>query len=218
MLVLFIFVLYVPPIIYTTVVSIRFYGAKNWLNGVLGNPAYFILPVTTCLSFYEKTNSRQNETNRNTHYENHGLDHWESLGEIGVKQADETQSSTNSHNERKSTEDQVVNTTERFEVSIISVKQENDSEHSVVNFCDVKEKKVNSNTKAKNPTVSESHIVSSSVEEENETNASTSTEMTFSVSQSNMIYGYYMCLLTLILLLMILGSESDSDRKLLKLP
>ena len=60
-----IFIYYFPPIIYMTVVSIRFYGAKNWLNGVLGNPAYFILPVTTCLSFYEKTNSYQIGTEEN---------------------------------------------------------------------------------------------------------------------------------------------------------
>ena len=58
----------------TYVLCIRFYGAKNWLNGVLGNPAYFILSITTCLSFYEKTNSYENyETDRNVQYDNHGL-------------------------------------------------------------------------------------------------------------------------------------------------
>ena len=63
---------YLPPIVYIAVVSIRFYGAKNWLDGVLKNPAYFILPVTTCLSFYEKTNSYQIETceNDNTNLSN----------------------------------------------------------------------------------------------------------------------------------------------------
>ena len=56
---------FLPPIIYIAVVSIRFYGAKNWLDRVLKNPAYIILPVTTCLSFYERINSYKIQTDRN---------------------------------------------------------------------------------------------------------------------------------------------------------
>ena len=82
-----IFIYYFPPTFYMTVVSIRFYGAKNWLNGVLGNPAYFILPVTTCLSFYEKTNSYQIGTEENGRKEepmdqSHSHDHSESSQDV----------------------------------------------------------------------------------------------------------------------------------------
>ena len=175
MFVYLIFLYYFPPIIYVTVVSIRFYGAKNWLNGVLGNPAYFILPITTCLSFYEKTNSYENYETDSFYYDNHGLylDHGEKLQEnqndqssedrfqlkgIGVKLADETQSSTNSH-DQKSIEGQVTS---------IEVDQENNSEHSVVSICEIREEQLQCSSEAKNQTdVSESNTVSSSVNKEN---------------------------------------------------
>ena len=213
--VLLLFLYFFPPIIYTTFVSIRFYGAKNWLNGVLGNPAYFILPVTTCLSFYEETNSSQNKTDRNVPYDNQGLylDNGESqenqkvhssedsfqLTGMGMKQADETQSNTNSH-DQKSIEDQVVSNV---------VDQENDSQHAVVSICEVREEQLHGNSEAKNhQTLSESNTESSSVKEENKTNSSTSSmEMTFSVSQSNVLYGYYLCETTFTLLLLYLGYD-----------
>ena len=202
---------YFPPLIYGTVISVRFYGAKNWLNGVLGNPAYFIFPITTGLSFYEKTNSYENETDRNVHFI-HGLDHGESqknqnvhssedrfqLKGIGLKLADGTQSSTNSH-DQKSIEEQVV--------SIEVDHQENDSEHTVVSMCEVREEQVHSNSEVKNQTVSESDTVSSSVNEENKANSSTSMEMTFSVSQSFMLYGYYMCITTFLILVSFFGTD-----------
>ena len=117
---------------------------------------------------------------------------------IGVKLADETESSTNDH-DQKSIEEQVVS---------IEVDQENNSEHAVVSICEVREEQVQCNSEAKNQTdVSESNTVSSSVDKENKTNSSTSMEMTFSVSQSNMLYGYYMCLTTFLILLNIFCIE-----------
>ena len=248
--------IYLPPIIYIAFVSIRFYGAKNWLDGVLKNPAYLILPVTTCLSFYEKTTSYQIETDENDNsnlsnsqeedidrekapkeqsnsdlYQDHEKsqedknDHsseasFEIKG-MGAKQPNENQSNPIFDQDQKSTEDQVVQVVHSsYNINenpneihvlddtfsnIVSDSQEFDSEHAVVNICEVSEDQVQSNTKAKNQTVSkkawsESNTVSSSIEEENKTNASTAMEMTFSVSQSNILYAYYMCLTTLLLL------------------
>ena len=245
-----------PPIIYIAFVSIRFYGAKNWLDGVLKNPAYLILPVTTCLSFYEKTTSYQIETDENDNsnlsnsqeedidrekapkeQSNSDLyrDHEKSqedknvhsseasfqLKGMGAKQSSENQSNPIFDQDQKSTEDQVVQVVHSsYNINenpneihvlddtfsnIVRDSQEFDSEHAVVNICEVSEDQVQSNTKAKNQTVSkkawsESNTVSSSIEEENKTNASTAMEMTFSVSQSNILYAYYMCLTTLLLL------------------
>lgn len=214
--VLIIFFYYCPPIIYMTVVSIRFYGAKNWLNGVLGNPAYFVLPVTTCLSFYEKTNSYQIGPEENGKKEeptdqSQCPDHRESsqedqnvhspeaearfqFKEMGVEQeGEETQSNANSNQDQNSTEGQV------------SIIQENDSECCVVTMCEVRGEQVQN--KVMKQTVSESNPISFDEKEENKTNVPTSMEMTFSVSQSNVLYGYYMCLTTLLLSVSFLNSD-----------
>ena len=243
---------YLPPIIYITSVSIRFYGVKNWLDGVLKNPAYLILPVTTCLSFYEKTNSDQIETDGNTNFSNsqeedidrekapkeqgnsdlyqdheksqedknvHSSDASFQLKGMSVKQADENQSNTILYQDQKSTDDQVVHSSENKNENpdemhvlddtfsnILSDNLEIDSEHenAVVNICELREDQVPSNTKAENQTVSmkawsESNTASSSDEEENKTNTPRAMEMTFSVSQSNILYAYYLCLTTLLL-------------------
>ena len=55
-------VLYLPTILYVVVVSMKFYGIKNWFSSILDNPVYFIFPVLTSMSFYGKQ-SHQNEMN-----------------------------------------------------------------------------------------------------------------------------------------------------------
>ena len=100
------------------IIIIRFYGAKNWLNGVLGNPAYFILPVTTCLSFYEKTNSYQIGTEEN-----------------GRKEEPMDQSQYPDHRE-SSQEEQVQN----------KVMKQTVSESNIISFDDKEETKTNVST------------------------------------------------------------------------
>ena len=138
---------------------------------------------------------------------------------MSVKRADVNGSNTILNQDQKSTDNQVVHSSENKNENpneihvlddtfsnIVRDGQEFDSEHAVVNIFEVSEDQVQSNTKAKNQTVSikkawsESNTVSSSIEEENKTNASTAMEMTFSVSQSNILYAYYLCLTTLLLL------------------
>ena len=235
---------YLPPIIYIAFVSIRFYGAKNWLDRVLKNPAYIILPVTTCLSFYENTNSYQiqthgtdnanlsnsqeKETDRVKAPEkqaNSALSHEHEESQknknvhsseasfqkgMDVKQEDENQSNTN-YNDQKSTEDQVVHSTENLNENpnvlddTFSNIDVDDNEHAVVIICEeIEEQDQEHDSEAKSQTVSnkawsESNTESPIDKEENKTNA-TAMEMTFSVSQSNILYAYYMCLTTLLLL------------------
>ena len=42
-----------PTFAYLTYCSIKFYGWKNWLSGVLDNPTYYIFSFFTNISFYE---------------------------------------------------------------------------------------------------------------------------------------------------------------------
>ena len=40
---------------YIIYLSIRFYGLRNWISGIINDPVYFIFPILTSLSFYEKS-------------------------------------------------------------------------------------------------------------------------------------------------------------------
>ena len=48
--------------IYIIFISIRFYGLKNWINEVINDPVYFLFPLLTSLSFYEKSKLNDQET------------------------------------------------------------------------------------------------------------------------------------------------------------
>ena len=54
-------VLYLPTMIYIVFISIRFYGLKNWINDIFNDPVYFLFPILTSLSFYEKTKLKDQE-------------------------------------------------------------------------------------------------------------------------------------------------------------
>ena len=58
-----ILILYLPTIIYIVFVSIRFYGLQSWINEIMSDPVYFIFPILTSLSFYEKAKKYDIETN-----------------------------------------------------------------------------------------------------------------------------------------------------------
>ena len=58
-----ILILYLPTIIYIVFVSIRFYGLQRWINEIMSDPVYFIFPILTSLSFYEKAKIDEIETN-----------------------------------------------------------------------------------------------------------------------------------------------------------
>ena len=49
------FILYLPTITYISFISIRFYGFKNWIKEIINDPVYFIFPILTSMSFYEKS-------------------------------------------------------------------------------------------------------------------------------------------------------------------
>mgnify|MGYP001251019929 CR=1 FL=1 len=57
-----ILILYLPTIIYIVFVSIRFYGLQRWINEIMSHPVYFIFPILTSLSFYEKAQIDEIET------------------------------------------------------------------------------------------------------------------------------------------------------------
>ena len=48
---------YGPTTIYCVCVSIRFYGLNSWMRYVLDDPIYFMFPILTCISFYNKKTS-----------------------------------------------------------------------------------------------------------------------------------------------------------------
>ena len=48
--------------IYIIFISIRFYGLKNWIYEVINDPVYFLFPILTSLSFYEKSKLNDQET------------------------------------------------------------------------------------------------------------------------------------------------------------
>ena len=54
-------ILYLPTMIYIVFISIRFYGLKNWINEIIYDPVYFLFPILTSLSFYEKTKLKDRE-------------------------------------------------------------------------------------------------------------------------------------------------------------
>ena len=47
-------ILYLPTIIYTIVIGIKFHGWNKWISQTLNNPVYFIFPILTSMSFYGK--------------------------------------------------------------------------------------------------------------------------------------------------------------------
>ena len=55
--------LYLPTIIYTIVLGIRFHGWKNWISQTLNDPVYFIFPILTSISFYGKQKNCIEEEN-----------------------------------------------------------------------------------------------------------------------------------------------------------
>ena len=52
---------------YIIYLSIRFYGLKKWISEIINDPVYFIFPILTSLSFYEKS-----KLNYQENYENNG--------------------------------------------------------------------------------------------------------------------------------------------------
>ena len=48
-------ILYLPTITYIICISVRFYGIKKWINKIIDEPVYFIFPILTSFSFYEKS-------------------------------------------------------------------------------------------------------------------------------------------------------------------
>lgn len=46
--------LYLPTILYTIVIGMKFNGGKNWIFETLNNPVRFIFPILTSMSFYGK--------------------------------------------------------------------------------------------------------------------------------------------------------------------
>ena len=55
-------ILYLPTITYIICISVRFYGLKRWINKIINEPIYFVFPILTSFSFYEKSklNFREN--------------------------------------------------------------------------------------------------------------------------------------------------------------
>ena len=56
--------LYLPTIIYTIILGIHFHGWKNWIFQTLNNPVYFIFPILTSMSFYDKPKNVIAQENR----------------------------------------------------------------------------------------------------------------------------------------------------------
>ena len=56
-----IIILYLPTMIYIVFISIRFYGLQSWINEIIYDPVYFLFPILTSLSFYEKTKLKDRE-------------------------------------------------------------------------------------------------------------------------------------------------------------
>ena len=48
---------------YIIYLSIRFYGLKGWISEIINDPVYFIFPILTSLSFYEKSKLNYQENN-----------------------------------------------------------------------------------------------------------------------------------------------------------
>ena len=53
---------FVPHYAYLTFCSIKFYGWRNWVSGVLDNPIYYIFSMFTNISFYEYAESETTST------------------------------------------------------------------------------------------------------------------------------------------------------------
>ena len=45
--------IFFPTFAYLNYCSIKFYGWKHWVSGVLDNPTYYIFSIFTNISFYE---------------------------------------------------------------------------------------------------------------------------------------------------------------------
>ena len=64
-----ILILYLPTITYVIYLSNRFYGFEKWISELINDPVYFIFPILTSLSFYEKSklNFQENHENNGQH-------------------------------------------------------------------------------------------------------------------------------------------------------
>ena len=84
--------------IYIVFISIRFYGLQRWINEIMNDPVYFIFPILTSLSFYEKAN-------------------------IDDKESDDAQiveSTNNKNTDEDETVDTTTETTEEIEVAVVN--------------------------------------------------------------------------------------------------
>ena len=50
--------LYLPTVVCVLCQSIRFYGWRKWVTGVLDDPILFIFPILTSMSFYKKADNQ----------------------------------------------------------------------------------------------------------------------------------------------------------------
>ena len=92
-----ILLLYLPTIIYIVVISIRFYGLTKWLTETLNDPVYFIFPILTNMSFYEKCPPHHEVSNPNGHFNSTNAENECNSKEVVKSAAEECQSKSNLH-------------------------------------------------------------------------------------------------------------------------
>ena len=61
--------LYLPTVVCVLCQSIRFYGWRKWVTGVLDDPILFIFPILTSMSFYKKADNQ--DTTSPVNYDDH---------------------------------------------------------------------------------------------------------------------------------------------------
>ena len=61
--------LYLPTVVCVLCQSIRFYGWRKWVTGVLDDPILFIFPILTSMSFYKKADNQ--DTNSPVNHDHH---------------------------------------------------------------------------------------------------------------------------------------------------
>ena len=155
-----IIILYLPTMIYIVFISIRFYGLQNWINQIIYDPVYFLFPILTSLSFYEKTKLKDQE--------NH---------DRNVLSLHPNVSPNNSH--KRETSEQQGNI-DNIEISGIHIQS---SENSSFKITDEDE-----NVRVESTVITTNKLTVEVVNIRSDILQSEETEKSFSVKQSNTLY------------------------------
>ena len=178
-------VLYLPTMIYIVFISIRFYGLKNWINDIFNDPVYFLFPILTSLSFYEKTKLKDQE--------NHDKNVL-SLHQNG---------STNNFHKRETSEQH--GNIDNNEISGIHIQSAENSSFKITDEDEI--------VRVESPVITTNEMTVEVVNIRSDILQYEETEKSFSVKQSNILYLLF-CLSTSLCILGDLWHQSKRGNKL----